>query len=111
MVDDAWLGLVRVAQDAGDVSSLLPPGLTSLYDAPYTVIEAIRMAMFYNSFSALPENERPPRSIWEDGEKMEAWWREVKFNRKNGTKDNANYSDMARNELLDKMFAGSKRPG
>jgi len=111
MVDDAWLGLVRVAHDAGDVSSLLPPGVEHLYDAPYNLVEAIRMAMFFNGFVEYPEKERPPKKIWLDTEKMESWWREVKANRKSGNKDGANYNDMPRNAMLDEMFTGRKFRG
>lgn len=54
---------MRLARDFGDIHELLPPG-TSLRDAPYSILEAIRLAQVFISWLELPDDECPPRSIW-----------------------------------------------
>lgn len=107
MVDDAWLGLVRIARDAGDVSSLLPPGVKSLYDAPHLFVEAIRAALYFLSFEELQDEERPPKKYWLNGDKMKQWWADVKSNRKRKIGgDGGDYQSMPENELLKQAFVG-----
>lgn len=106
MVDDGWLALVRIARDSGDVSSLLPPGVKSLYDAPHIFVEAVRRGLYYLSFEEYPEEERPPKKIWLDNDKMKLWWDEVKINRKNKQKGGGDYQSMPQNEFLKEAFRG-----
>lgn len=111
MVDDAWLNLVRIARDSGDVSSLLPPGVKSLYNAPHLFVEAVRMALFFLSFEEYPKEERPPKKIWLDADKMQAWWEQVEINRRSKTDGGGDFQSMPQNALLKDLFVGSRRRG
>lgn len=102
-MDETWLSLVRVARDAGDVSSLFPPGIQRLTDLPYTHHRAIVAALGFLQFEELKEEERPPQHIWLDGEKMKAWWDEVKRNRKAEAEGHGDLSKMDKNPLLAKL--------
>lgn len=96
---------MRVARDAGDISSLFPPGITSLADMPHTLFEAIRMALHFLGYSELPEEERPPKAIWLDADKMKLWWAEVNANRKaKYGGGGADLSSMPQNEWVKKLF-------
>lgn len=106
MVDDGWLTLVRIARDSGDVSSLLPPGVTSLYDAPHIFVEAVRAALTFLRFEELPEEEQPPKHIWLDGEKMTAWQAKVKSNRNSKMNGGGDYLSMPENQMLREIFRG-----
>jgi hypothetical protein len=64
------------------MSLLLPDGVDSLYDIPYTIQEAITLALFFLSFSELPSEEQPPREIWLDADEMNKWWKAVKRKRR-----------------------------
>jgi hypothetical protein len=110
-VDDAWLALVRIARDAGDVSSLLPPGVKSLYDAPHMFVVAVKQALQFISFEELPTEERPPKWIWLDNERMTRWWDEVKLNRQNKNNGLGDFSQMERNQFMDVAFKGVKFRG
>lgn len=105
MVDEGWLNTVRLARDCGDLSSLFPPGITRAVDLPFTVSQAIRMGLFYLSLEELPTKERPPRHIWQDAEKMDAWFQEVKRNREAEIKGEGT-GDMPQNQLLSHIFKG-----
>lgn len=108
MVDDAWLGTVRIARDAGNISSLFPPGITNLCDLPFTLHNAIRMALFFLKFEELLEKEQPPRKIWLDPDKLEAWWDEVKAAREDAADPNGmDTSGMDKNAYLDQFFTGT----
>lgn len=39
---------------------------------PYNLFEAIRLALIFVKFEEMPKEERPPKRIWLDGEKLEA---------------------------------------
>ncbi len=106
MCDDAWLATVRVARDAGDVSSLFPPGIERLIDLPFTIQNAILAALGFLSFDELPEEERPPKSIWLDGEKMKAWWAEIKRLRKAKMEGHGDQASMSKNALTSKLLVG-----
>jgi hypothetical protein len=106
MVDDAWLSLVRIARDCGDVSSLLPPGVKSLYDAPHLFVQAVRRALQYLSFDELAEEERPPKKIWLDNDKMTEWFDSVKRNRKSKANGQGDFQNMPENEALRDIFKG-----
>lgn len=71
---------MRIARDGGGVSQLLPDG-HRLDDAPYVWFDGVRWALMVLSFDELPSEDRPPRRIWNDGEKLEAWWADVKRRR------------------------------
>lgn len=102
-MDEAWLDTVRIARDCGDISSLFPPGITRLCDLPHTLHRAIRMALYFLSFeNIIEEQDKPPKHLWLDGEKMEEWWRAVR-ERGRGDKE---VSEMPQNEALKEMFPG-----
>lgn len=104
-MDETWLDTVRIARDCGDISSLFPPGVTRLCDLPHTLHRAIRMALYFLSFDNIIEKEdKPPKRIWLDGEKMEEWWRQVEARRE--SPDGREVSKMPQNELLKEMFPG-----
>lgn len=109
-MDESWLSTVRIAREIGDISSLFPKGITRLWDLPYTIFNAVGLALYYLSFSELPEHEQPPRKIWEDPKRLEAWFREVKANRESESKGDGSFMDMPQNQLIKEMFGG-KVPG
>jgi hypothetical protein len=103
-VDEAWLNMVRMARDLGDISSLFPTGIKRIWDLPHTLASAIRMGLYYLSFEELPEKERPPRHIWLDPKKMDAHWAQVKADREREMKGQGSINDMPENALLKDMF-------
>lgn len=76
-----WLDHLRIAKGLGNLDAVLPPGITSLRDCPYTVFEAVRIGMFFLDFDELPSDERPPKRIWLDSKKLEEWFDVVKRRR------------------------------
>jgi hypothetical protein len=102
-VDEAWLDIVRIARDCGDISSLFPPGVTRLCDLPHTIHRAIRMALYFLSFDNIIEpQDKPPKYIWLNGEKMEQWFQAVKER----AKSDKGVNEMPQNETLKEMFPG-----
>lgn len=67
---------------AGDISSLFPPGITHMADLPATLHDAISKGLAFVGFDELPSDERPPRKIWLDSERMEEWFDAVEKRRK-----------------------------
>lgn len=93
---------VRLARDAGDIAPLFPEGLT-LATLPYTLHDAIKLALYWLSFDELPSDERPPRDIWMDGEAMSDHWRKVERDRKAKYGDDSGAAvdgDSSENEYL-----------
>ena len=72
---------VRIARDFGTVAELLPDGFTDLRDMPHVFFEALRSALVVLSFDELLEDERPPRRIWNDGDQLGEWFKDVKRRR------------------------------
>lgn len=72
---------LRIAKEHGDLDALLPTGVQGLRDCPYTVFDAIRLGGIFLSFDELPEDERPDKRIWLDGEQLTAWFSDVKRRR------------------------------
>ena len=104
-MDDAWLNTVRIARDLGDISSLFPKGITRLYDLPFTIFHAIRTALVFLSWEVnLSREEMPPRKIWLDNDRLEAWFREVEANRERKAKGEGDTMSMPQNALLKQMF-------
>jgi hypothetical protein len=75
------LDTVRIARDFGTVSELLPAGIDDLRDCPYPLFEAIRHALVVLSWDQLPKKERPPRSMWDDGEALQGWFARIERER------------------------------
>jgi hypothetical protein len=63
------------------VAELLPDGVDDLRDCPHVLFQAIRAALVVLSFDELAEDERPPRRIWNDGEQLSEWFKEIKRKR------------------------------
>jgi hypothetical protein len=105
-VDDAWLGLVRTAEAVGDMSSLFPPGIHSLLDLPYTVHHAILAALNYLSFNELPKDERPPKWMWLDGDKLDEWFKEVERLREAKYNGGGDQSRMESSNLRERLIVG-----
>lgn len=63
------------------MSLLLPDGITHLADLPNTMFDALRLALSFLQFDELPKDERPPRRIWLDPERMSEWWKAVEKRR------------------------------
>ena len=76
-----WLDTLRIAKDHGTLHDLFPPGVQGLLDCPYTLFDAIRFGHIFLGFDELPEDERPPKRIWLDGEALTEWFAEVKRKR------------------------------
>lgn len=53
---------------------LFPLGATNITELPYTHFEAIRRAMIFLSFEELEKKDQPPKRIWLDTEKLNAWF-------------------------------------
>jgi hypothetical protein len=73
---------VRLARDLGDLSLLLPDGVHDIYDMPYPLFEAIRLALIFLNYEELPSEEQPPRSIWFENDEMRKHWKAVERMRK-----------------------------
>ena len=90
---------------------LLPAGVTTLYDLPYNIWNAIRAALGFLGFDELPADETPDRDIWLDNRAMRKHWKKVEEIRrvKMGGKPDR-YSDepiegpVSRNAAMDDLF-------
>jgi hypothetical protein len=72
-----------MARDFGTVSELYPPGIADLREVPYLWFDAIRKAIVFLSFEEnLEKDERPPKAIWLDGDKLAAHFAWVEQRRK-----------------------------
>jgi hypothetical protein len=69
------------------VSQLLPEGITSLADCPFTIHTAILAALGILNYREFPIDERPPKRIWMSSEKLDEWWTEVERKREAKYKD------------------------
>lgn len=59
------------------MSALLPEG-ASLNNVPYLWFDAVRFALMVVGFDELPSEDRPPKRIWRDGDRLEEWFKAVK---------------------------------
>lgn len=78
MTGEAWINTVRFARDFGTVDHLLPEGVTSVRELPHTVFNAVVEALVFLGFDELAPEDRPPKRIWRDGKKLNAWFDEVR---------------------------------
>lgn len=63
------------------MSRLWPEGVDHLAEVPWTWFHAVRLAQVFLSFEELPDDERPPKRIWDDSEALTAHFRWVKQER------------------------------
>jgi hypothetical protein len=109
---DAFVDTVRIARDFGTVSELLPDGFDDLRDVPHVFFEALRTAVLILSFDELPKDERPPKRIWLDGEKLTDWFktvekrREEKYGSSNGKSSPGPIEDPVQNEAAKGLLVG-----
>lgn len=89
------------------MSSLFPPGIEKLYDLPFTIHQAILAALSYLSFNELPKDERPPKWMWTDGEKLDAWFKEVERLREAKYGGGGDQSSMEKSDLRHKLIVGA----
>jgi hypothetical protein len=103
------LDTIRIARDFGTVSQVLPPGL-SLYDAPHTFVEAIRSTIVFLGWQdSLEFKEIPPKRVWLDAKKLDAWFKDVKAKREDEMKGRSNTAegwdgDMVQNDAVRQMI-------
>lgn len=93
----------------GDVSSLFPPGVTHLADVPYHLHDAIAKGMAFVGFDELPSEERPPKHIWLDEDKLRSWFDAVEKRREekySGTSDRQPIEDPVENEAASSLVSG-----
>lgn len=69
---------LRIARDFGDVSAILPTGITSLHDLPHNIHDDIRTGMSYLRFQEMSDDEAPPKRIWTDGEALTSHFERVR---------------------------------
>lgn len=100
---------MRLARDCGDLPSLFPVGVERLSDLPYTIHNAILMALGFLSYEELPEKERPPKAIWLDEKKLKEWWAEINRIRKAEMEGHGEQGDMQQNALKDRLLIGFER--
>jgi hypothetical protein len=68
---------VRIARDFGTIDQLLPDGVTDVRDCPHVLFHAIRVALMVIGFDELDRDERPPRRIWLDNDRLSAWFKDI----------------------------------
>lgn len=59
------------------MSAVFPEGIDDIRDLPYVYFDAIRVALGFLQFDELPSDERPPKSIWMDGDELRKHWKKV----------------------------------
>lgn len=66
-----------MAMKFSSLTTLIPDGYNKLMDVPWTIMYAIQYAMMILSWSSLPEDERPPKEIWRNDEKLKEWFKGI----------------------------------
>lgn len=99
---------LRIARDFGTVSAILPEGCTGLFDAPFTFVESVRVGLAYLKFQELPEDEAPPRNIWDRPDMLDEHFAAVraKQRRKFGGKDDDEIEDPRDNGAASMLLVG-----
>ena len=97
---------MRIARDLGDVSSLFPQGISSLADVPYTLHHAITLGLQFLGFLEMQNDERPPRSIWLDIDRLEEHFRAVERRREEKYGDKKGIEDPVQNEAAAALIVG-----
>lgn len=87
------------------MSQLFPPDIHELADLPHHIFDAIRAAHIYLSFEELPEDERPPKRIWRDGDKMAEFFDGVRRRRNEGSSQHV-IDDPVQNEAARNLIVG-----
>lgn len=91
------------------MSSLFPPGITHAADLPFHIHDAIAKGLAFASFDELPSEERPPRKIWLDPDKLKEWFDAVEKRRKEqygGGGDRQPIEDPVENAAAEGLIVG-----
>lgn len=91
------------------MSVLFPDGISNIVDLPFHIHDAISQGMSYVSFDELESEERPPKSIWLDQDKLGHWFDAVSKRRKEkygGGKDDKTIEDPVQNDAVSMLIAG-----
>jgi len=90
------------------VHELLPEGIDDLRDCPHPLFEAIRVALMVLGFDELEDNERPPKRIWLDGQRLQEWFKDVRRKRreKYDPKGGGEIEDPVQNEAARSLIVG-----
>jgi len=107
IADEAWVDTVRLARELGDVSGLLPEGITKLRDIPFPLLESIRAALMFLGFEELSTEDRPPRSIWTNAEALNSHFERIRRDHeaRYGGGRHTDGSEEQRNATLDLLIA------
>lgn len=108
MSDEAWIDTVRLARDFGTIRELFPDWVVDVRDLPYPLFDAIRQAETVLSWEEnLPEDEMPPKRIWDEPEALQEWFAEVKRKRDRQAKgEDKDIEDPVDNEAAKALIAG-----
>lgn len=90
------------------MSVLFPEGISNIGDLPHHLHEAISKGLAFVSFDELPSDERPPKSIWLDQERLSKWFDKVAKRRedKYGGGDKKPIEDPVENEAASALVSG-----
>lgn len=105
MTGDAWIDTVRIAQDFGGITTLLPPGVSALLEAPWPLLQAVRFAQMVISWDQLEDKDRPPRRIWQDQPALRAHMDRLKRDRRERAEDRE-IEDPVHNAAADMLLTG-----
>lgn len=99
---------MRLAREFGTLRELLPDGVSGLADCPYALLDAIRSALVFLSFDELEADERPPRRLWRNPDKLNDWFDGVKRKREQKyAPPDQQIDDPVENELAREMLAAT----
>lgn len=84
---------MRLARDVGSVSDVLPEG-QALGDCPYRTFDALLHGLAFLSFEELPKEDRPPKRLWLDGEKLDEWFQDVRARQRRDAEAQARGQDI-----------------
>lgn len=86
---------MSIAKDFNDLSAILPDELNGkLLECPCTLIIAIEHAkMILSWYENVPDEKRPPKSIWLNPVKLHKWFKDV-FGDKKNKKDYDHYVEV-----------------
>jgi len=94
---------VRLVRDFGTISELFPEGVDDVRDLPYILFDSIRYAMLFASFDDnLDLDERPPKRVWLDNDKLKAhmeWVRRKRDREMKGESAKKEIEDPVDNDL------------
>jgi hypothetical protein len=84
-----------------------------LDDVPHHIFAAIKNGLVYLSFEELPDEEKPPKRIWTDPQKLNEFFKKVDENRKaqyggGGRSDLGPIENPVENEAAKLLIVGDK---